>query len=107
MKPLQFIGSCLDDLKKFPDEPRRAVGHELWQVQRGLMPRDFKPMKSIGPGCHEIRIHVEGEWRVIYVATFDKAVHVLHVFRKKSQATSRRDIRIAQQRYRVIGEYRS
>ena len=107
MKPLLFVGSSLEDLRKFPDEPRRAVGHELWQVQRGLMPSDFKSMKSIGPGCYEIRIHIEGEWRVICIATLGSAVHVLHVFRKKSQATSRRDILVAQQRYRMIGAYRS
>ncbi|MBF0602172.1 MAG: XRE family transcriptional regulator [Nitrospirae bacterium] len=27
-------------------------------------------------------IHVEGAWRVIYVAKFDDAVYVLHAFRK-------------------------
>jgi phage-related protein len=102
MKPLRFIGSSLDALKSFPEEPRRIAGHELWQVQSGLMPSDFKPMPSIGPGCYEIRVHVQGEWRVIYVAKFFDAVHVLHAFQKKSQATNRNDIAIAQRRYRTI-----
>ena len=40
-------------------------------------------MKEVGPGVMEIRIHVRGEWRVIYVAKFTAAVYVLHAFEKK------------------------
>ena len=70
MKPLRFIGSSLGDLRNFPDEARRAAGFELRAVQNGLEPSDWKPMQVIGPGVNEIRIHVLGEWRVIYVASF-------------------------------------
>ena len=68
MKPLNFIGSSLDDLRNFPDEARKEAGFELYAVQRGLEPNDWKPMPSIGRGVKEIRIRVLGEWRVIYVA---------------------------------------
>jgi phage-related protein len=40
-------------------------------------------MKAIGSGVMDIRIHKEGEWRVIYVAKFGMAVHVLHAFEKR------------------------
>lgn len=49
------------------------------------MPDDFKPMPAVGAGAYEIRIHVEGEWRVLYVAKFEDAVYVLHAFQKKTQ----------------------
>ena len=84
MKKLRFIGSSLDDLKDFPAEARRDAGFELDAIQRGLMPSDFKPMLNIGPGAYEIRIHVLGEWRVIYVARFEGVVYVLHAFQKKT-----------------------
>lgn len=61
-------------------------------------------MPAIGPGVREIRIHVLGEWRVIYVARFADAVYVLHAFRKRSQKTPREDIELARQRYRRIEE---
>jgi phage-related protein len=61
-------------------------------------------MSAIGAGVREIRIHVLGEWRVLYVAKFDEAVYVLHVFQKKSRKTGREDIEIARQRYRQIGD---
>ena len=103
MKPLKFTGSSLDDLRNFPDEARRADGFELHAIQNGFDPNDWKPMQSIGSGVKEIRIHVLGEWRVIYVAKFNDAIYVLHAFKKKSQKTSRQDIELARQRYNRIG----
>lgn len=103
MKPLKFVGSSLEDLSQFPAAARSIAGHELWQVQMGLMPDDFKVMKSVGAGCFEIRVHAMGEWRVIYVAKLVDAVYVLHAFQKKTQATRREDIDLARRRYRHIG----
>ena len=68
MKALKFIGSSLDDLRNFPDEARRAAGFELRALQNGLEPSDWKPMQSVAPGVSEIRVHILGEWRVIYVS---------------------------------------
>jgi phage-related protein len=38
-------------------------------------------MNEVGAGVREIRIHVLGEWRVLYVAKFAEAIYVLHAFR--------------------------
>jgi len=103
VKPLRFLGSSLDDLRNFPEEARRAAGFEFRAVQNGLEPTDWKPMRSIGPGAKEIRIHALGEWRVIYVAKLHDAVYVLHAFQKKVQRTSRHDLDLARQRYGQIG----
>lgn len=99
VKSLVFIGSCNDDLRDFPAAARRAAGFELSAVQAGLMPSDFKPMTTVGPGAYEIRVHVEGEWRVIYVARFARAVYALHAFHKKTKKTRQEDIEIARTRY--------
>ena len=60
-------------------------------------------MQVIGSGVKEIRIHVLGEWRVIYVAKLRDTVYVLHAFQKEARKTSRHDIDLARQRYRQIG----
>lgn len=104
MKRLEFVGSSLDDLKKFPREARRAAGFELSFVQQGLEPSDWKPVSAVGAGVREIRVHVLGEWRMIYVAKFAAAIYVLHVFQKKTQKTRREDIELARARYGQIGE---
>lgn len=103
MKPLKFVGSSLDDLRNFPDEARRAAGFELRAVQGGVDPSDWKAMPSVGRGVREIRIHVLGEWRVLYVAQKREAIYVLHAFQKKSRKTSRQDIELARQRYKNMG----
>jgi phage-related protein len=103
MKPLNFIGTSLDDLRNFPDEARRAAGFELYAVQCGLEPSDWRPMPAIGLGAKEIRLHVLGEWRIIFVAKFEDAVYVLHSFQKKGRKTSQKDVDLARKRYKQIG----
>ena len=103
-KQLKFIGSSEDDLAAFPKEAKGLAGNELWQVQLGLMPSDWKPILNVGAGAYEIRVHVLGEWRVIYVAKFADAVYVLHAFQKKTQQTRKEDIALAAMRYKQLKE---
>jgi phage-related protein len=104
MKELRFIGTSLDDLSGFSVEARRIAGFELWQVQNGLDPSDWKPMNSIGIGAREIRIHAGGAWRVLYVTKVAEAIYVLHAFAKKTQRTPKADIELAARRYREIAK---
>jgi phage-related protein len=104
MKPLLFAGTAREDLATFPESARRTAGYELFMVQVGREPSDFKPMPDIGPGVHEIRVRDRaGTFRVIYVAKFDDAIYVLHAFQKKTPKTSRVDIEVGKRRYRLIG----
>lgn len=106
VKPIRFVGPSLEDLKAFPKEARRQAGFELDAVQRGRDPSDWKPIKTVGPGVREIRLHTEGEHRVIYVAKFEEAVYVLHAFRKKTQKTPARDLELAQRRLQIVNQER-
>lgn len=103
MKDLAFIGTSRQALTDFPESARREAGFELWRVQNGLMPRDFKPMPAVGQGAYEIRIKIGTQWRVIYVARTAKTVYVLHAFQKTSQKTEKKDIDLATARYKQIG----
>jgi phage-related protein len=93
----------MDDLRDFPEEARREAGFEIYAVQQGFEPRDWKPMPQIGSGVRGIRIHVLGERRVIYLAQRRDAVYVLQAFQKKTRKTRRQDIELARQRFRQIG----
>jgi len=44
------------DLRNFPEEARRDAGQQLYQVQLGDDPDDWKPMETVGRGVREIRI---------------------------------------------------
>jgi phage-related protein len=104
MKTLEFMGSSLVDLSHFPEDAKRIAGFELWQVQVGAMPSDFKHMPTVGAGAYEVRIKVLGQWRVIYVAKQANAVYVLHCFHKTTQKTAKADIDLAAKRYKLIGD---
>ncbi len=103
LKPVEFVGSALDDLRAFPLTARREAGHQIDQVQHGFEPDDWKPMNAVGQGVREIRIHdMAGAFRVIYVAKFADAVYVLHCFQKKTEKTSKADLDLAAKRYRDL-----
>lgn len=102
-KFIEFRGSALEDLSRFPAAVRREAGYQLFMVQDGDEPDDWKPMSTIGPGVREIRIREkDGTYRVLYVASFAEYVYVLHCFQKKTQKTSAGDIKLAKQRYKEL-----
>lgn len=59
------------------------------------MPRDWKPMPSVGPGVVEGRVRLDGAYRLMYVAKFTEGMYVLHASPKKSQKTEGMDIEVA------------
>ena len=98
------MGTAREDLAAFPETARRRAGYELFMVQVGREPADFKPLPSVGRGAYEIRVRDDaGAFRVIYVARFEDAVYVLHAFQKGTRRTSQADIDLAAARYKSIG----
>lgn len=98
-KPVRFLGDSQDRLRGFPGD----AGHQLYRVQLGLDPDDWKPMPSVSPGVREIRVRDDsGAYRVIYIATFAEAVYVLHAFKKTTRKTTRHDLELARQRLQQL-----
>lgn len=102
LKPVEWMGDSLERVRFFSKLARQQVGFELEMVQHGLEPGDWKPMRIVGPGVSEIRVHVEGEHRVLYVAKFQRAVYVLHAFIKRTQKTPRSAVTLAKARYEEV-----
>ena len=83
-------------------EARREAGYLLRRLQLGdlLSLPASRPMPSIGPSVHELRIKDAGaEWRIVYRIEAD-AVVIAEVFHKKTQATPRTVIATCQRRLR-------
>jgi phage-related protein len=105
VKRVRFLGDSLKAIKAFPLEARKEAGFELKLVQSGFAPHDSKPMPAIGAGVEEIRIWEEsGNYRIIYTAKMAEFVYVLHAFQKKTQQTAKRDLNLACQRFKQIGQ---
>lgn len=101
-KPLQWLGSSRNDVRAFPRGARRLTGFQLRRVQQGLEPFDWKPIATVGPGVHEIRVHTALEHRVLYVTKFAEAVYVLHAFEKRTRKAPRGDVELARRRFRDL-----
>jgi phage-related protein len=72
-------------------EARVEGGMLLRRLQRGemLSMPESRPMPSIGPRCHELRIDdivQKREWRIVYYVG-RSAIAVLDVFTKETRAT--------------------
>jgi phage-related protein len=106
MKQLQFVNDAAqEETRELPIAIRRAIGFQLQRVQRGEMPEDFKPMKSVGAGVYEIRAddeHGNNIGRCFYVAKFGDTVWVLHSFVKKARKTPKGDLEIGIKRYKEL-----
>ena len=97
-KPLAWLHG---EIKTPPFSPaaRLEAGILLRRLQRGEalgMPHS-RPMRTLGPACHELRIVDKGRnWRIIYY--LDDAVVLLEVFAKKTGRTPKRTLQICRRR---------
>ncbi len=101
-KPIRWVSSALEDLRKFTVNAKREAGYQLYRIQGGLTPTDWKPMSSVGRGVYEIRIRGGRDYRVFYVAAFEEAVYVLHAFEKRTQKTRAADIELGKKRLAAV-----
>jgi phage-related protein len=102
-KPVVWVGGSKADLRRFPPTVVDDLGYQLFLVQCGREPNDWKPIHTVGPGVKEIRIgDVAGAFRAVYLETRPEAVYVLHCFQKKTEKTAPRDIELARQRLKTL-----
>lgn len=108
-RELFWVGTTLDDVRAFPDEVRREVGHALHLAQLGEKSPSAKPLRGFkGAGVLEVVEAFEGNaYRAVYTVRFASGVYALHAFQKKSHrgiATDRRDIELVEKRLREAEE---
>ena len=87
----------------FSTNARIEAGYLLRQIQKGVMlsmPQS-RPMPSIGPKCHELRINYENlTWRIIY-RIYTDLILILEVFEKKTSKTPKSVIDVCKQRIKI------
>jgi phage-related protein len=90
----------------FSAAARLEVGVLLRRLQRGErlgMPQS-RPLPSLGPRCHELRIQdAEATWRLVYRVDAD-AIVIAEVFSKKTRATPRQVMEVCQRRLRAYDQ---
>jgi phage-related protein len=100
---IAWEGDSREVLKGFPEGVRQNFGFELWQLQLGERPSDYRPLPSIGAGVFELRDQDERAWyRVVYLSRINHVIYVLHCFEKKSREMPRKDFEKAKQRLKAV-----
>jgi phage-related protein len=105
LKPLVWVRSSRDDLKRFPRTAQSHLGFALKVAQSGGKHHDAKPMKGFGgAGVIEIVEDYDGNtYRAVYTVKFVDAIYVLHAFQKKSKsgiATPTHDLDLIEERFK-------
>jgi phage-related protein len=96
---------CQRELKDFPTAIREDLADAVARLEEGhslSMPLS-RPMPSIGPGAHELRLRDRsGVYRVIYAVVLKSGIYLLHAFKKTSGKTAQRNIEIARERLEEV-----
>ena len=96
-------GDSREVLRAFPEEVRENLGFQLWKLQQGERPDDYRPLPSLGMGVFELRDQDERAWyRVVYLSRINDMIYVLHCFEKKSREMPGKEIEKAKQRLKAV-----
>ncbi|MEB3177504.1 MAG: type II toxin-antitoxin system RelE/ParE family toxin [Nostocaceae cyanobacterium] len=112
LKPVEWVGSSLDDLREFPEEVQQVMGYALYLAQCGDKHDCAKPLKGFkGAGVLEVVEDFDGDtYRAVYTVKLQGVVYVLHAFQKKSKhgiATPKQDIELIEARLKRVKEHYS
>ena len=101
MKRIRFHSAVEKDLSFFSEEVRVDLAEALNLLAQGMslgMPIS-RPMPSLGPGSHELRLKDRaGIYRFFYYVKLKDAILVFHCFKKKTQATPVAELKIGKKR---------
>lgn len=109
LKPVDFVGSSLEDLRGFPREVREDIGYALFEAQQGGKSGSAKPLKGFG-GASVLEIledHRGDTYRAVYTVRFSEVIYVLHCFQKKSKhgiKTPKQVLELIRQRLKAAEE---
>jgi len=100
-----ILEACRREIEVFPEEIRADLADALARLDAGLMLSMAlsRPMPAIGRGVHELRLKDRsGTYRVVYALVTRGVVHVLHAFKKTTEATSTRNLDLARGRLKEV-----
>lgn len=109
-KDIKFMGSALKDLRKMPEDVKSVFGQAFLDAEFGDTPEGAR---RFGEGMSSevwklVEDHDGDTYRAAYTVAFEKAVYVLHVFKKKSKsgiATPKSDRDLIEERLRAAREH--
>ncbi len=105
MRQAIFHDDASEALRGFPKAARAELGWPIERLQAGdtLVEPMSKAMKSVDPGCFELRYKDEtGAYRTFYYLKHKKGILIFHAFKKKSQKTPKKEIKTGKKRLKSL-----
>jgi phage-related protein len=101
---ISWEGDSREILREWPKPIRENFGVALGEMQEGRTAAlPVRPMPSIAAGVFELKDADESKWyRLVYLARVKDTIFVLHCFTKNTARTDRRDLAIAEQRWKYV-----
>jgi phage-related protein len=104
-RPALFHPKALEAIRSYPSKARHDIGGAILDLQNGsrlTMPLS-RPMRSVAPGVHEIRVRdAAGIYRAFYLLESARGVIVFHAFEKRTQKTPLHEIDVGRRRLREM-----
>ena len=109
IKNLKVHNVVEKELNKISEKLKRKIYGFMLSVGSGKilkMPAS-RPMPSIAKGVHELRVKDEsGKYRIFYYTKLKNDILIFHFFKKKTQATPKKEIDLAKKRLETMkGKY--
>lgn len=105
MRLIKLHGKAREVIRSFSKPIRQDIGELLLKLQFGVnlgLPVS-RPMPSIHPGVHELRLKdAAGIYRVFYYLKSEHGILVFHAFTKKTQNTPQSEIETATKRLKEM-----
>jgi phage-related protein len=103
---ISWEGDSREVLREWPKDVRNDFGTSLNAMQEGKTARlPIRPMSSIAAGIFELKDDDESKWyRLVYLARVKDTIYVLHCFEKDTAKTEKRDLAIAEKRWKQVQE---
>jgi len=101
IKMIVWIGSSLEQLKKFPNAVKDEIGFALHRAQEGKKHHNAKPLKGFNGVFEIINSYQTDAYRAVYAIKLGSSLYVLHIFKKKSKSgikTPKRDMEMIKKR---------
>ncbi|WP_035239297.1 type II toxin-antitoxin system RelE/ParE family toxin [Desulfobacter vibrioformis] len=101
IKLIVWVGSSLEQLKKFPDTVKDEIGFALHRALEGKKHHKAKPLKGFDGVFEIVSSYRTDTYRAVYILKLGNNIYVLHAFQKKSKSgikTPKKEIEMIKKR---------
>jgi len=100
MKLIIFTADTLQSLVQMSAPHRKAIGFQIYLLQKGMKPYKLLPLRFIGSELDQLLVPIgDSLYRVVHYARIEGNIYILNIFSKESMQSKMIEARLTKQRY--------